>query len=136
MEKIAKIMSKDHKIIEKHIQDFSKKSTRENFIKFSDELERHLLTEENAIFSLSGKNSETKKYSIDKILTDHQTLRKMLFDIKQSKQNNRAIKIENLKNLLHAHASFEETLFYPELDEGLKGWIKQNIINKIKTMMD
>lgn len=135
MDKISDLMLKDHENLEKDLKLLVKLPTLEDFTRFADEVERHFLTEENAILSFSESIEEIEEHSINRIKEDHQLIRREIRNVGDEVQKGSSFKLRSLNDLLRAHAKFESDLFYPSLDEKLTDLAKENIINKLKTLM-
>jgi len=140
---LLSLMIKDHCKIEELIDDLEQKSKQDfssmvkAFNKFEWELEKHIFTEEKAIFTDYKPDDVSKGYKMLPELTDHHnyiinTLKTWRDDIK----NHRTLKdIYSFKEFLIKHKNFEEEKVYPKLDETLKEDQKRKIISKINEII-
>jgi hypothetical protein len=136
---ILALMIKDHcRIVELLIrfEEKSKKdfdSMKNAFNKFEWELEKHIFTEEKAIFTSYNPKDILKGYEMLPELTkQHNYIVNILNNWRDDIRNKRMIyDISGFKEYLDIHKNFEEQKVYPKLDESLPEKEKKNIITRI-----
>jgi len=137
---ILDVMINDHRRLEKFLDEFEANIDkeyslmRESFNKFEWELEKHLFTEEKAIFTLYNPEDVTGGYKMLPELTNqHNFLVNKLDNWRKDIRNNRKIEgFYEFKKFLIKHREFEEKEVYPRLNESLDEAQKKQIINRIK----
>ena len=133
----TKLMVKHHRRIEDLLVLF-KESTGENFElmsesfdKFKWELEKHIFTEEKAIFKFCDCKDENISTILSDLIKEHDVVLEMLNTL----LNDLAIKdkfdVSQPERLLKKHKSFEDSFLYPKLDASLDNSQKSFIIKKI-----
>jgi len=142
---ILKLMVKDHGKLEDLINVLEEKShedfdtMREAFHKFEWGLEKHIFTEEKAIFTSYTPEDISEGYKMLPELTkQHNFIVNTLNNWRRAVRNKRAIstsEIYSFKEFLNRHREFEEEKVYPKLDESLSEQDKQHIIAKINEMV-
>ena len=140
---IFKLMVKDHNKIEKllnnleekHNEDFN--SMRIAFNKFEWELEKHIFTEEKAIFTSYSPENKTEGYKMLPELTkQHNFILNKLNNWRKDIQNKNMITdLYSFKVYLIRHKTFEEEKVYPMLDQSLSEKDKNNIISKLNEIV-
>jgi len=136
---ISSLMIDDHCRLEKFLDDLEENIDkeyplmRESFNKFEWELEKHLFTEEKAIFTLYNPEDVTEGYKMLPELTkQHNILVNKLDNWRKDIRNQRKIDgFYEFKKFLIKHREFEEKEVYPRLDETLDETQKKQIINRI-----
>ena len=136
---ISNIMIKDHRRLEKFLDELEENIDkeyslmRESFNKFEWELEKHLFTEEKAIFTLYNPEDVNEGYKMLPELTNqHNFLVNKLDNWRKDIRNQRKIDgFYEFKKFLIKHREFEEQEVYPRLDETLNETQKKHIINRI-----
>jgi hemerythrin superfamily protein len=137
--KILPIMVKDHCRIEKLLDELEHNVEKEHpmiketFYKFEWELEKHLFTEEKAIFTLYNPEDASEGYKMLPELTEqHNYLINQLDKWRKDIRNNKKIiGFYDFKNFLIKHKNFEEKEVYPRLEQTLNERQKQHIISRI-----
>jgi hemerythrin superfamily protein len=132
-------MIKDHCKIEELIDNLDKKnkldyeSMREAFNKFEWELEKHIFTEEKAIFTSYNPKDITEGYKMLPELTkQHNYIINTLNNWREEVRKKRILTdIYSFKEFIIKHKNFEEEKVYPKLDESLNDDVKKSIIAKI-----
>ena len=127
METIVDLMTKDHAKIAGLLEEFKANPTKENFNKFRFELQKHLFTEEKAIFLHCNCPDLAEP-----LIKDHNKMLEMMKEIGTTLDNN---KIDEFHAFVMKHKGYEEEKFYPALDETLSDEEKKEIADKIKAMM-
>lgn len=136
-------MVKDHCKIEKLLSDLEEKldddysEMRKAFHKFEWELEKHLFTEEKAIFTMYSPEEVSEGYKMLPELTkQHNFIVNQLNNWRQEIRKKQKISgIYDFKNYLTEHRLFEEKEVYPKLDQTLSDDEKQFIINRINELV-
>ena len=140
---ILKLMTKDHCKIEELINKLEEK-TKENFEsmvkafnKFEWELEKHIFTEEKAIFTSYNPEDVGEGYKMLPELTkQHNYIINTLNNWREDIRKRRMISdVYSFKEFIIRHKDFEEEKVYPKLDESLPEDEKRNIITKINDIV-
>lgn len=136
-------MVKDHCKIEKLLSDLEEKldddysEMRKAFHKFEWELEKHLFTEEKAIFTMYSPEEVSEGYNmLPKLTEQHNFIVNQLNNWRQEIRKKQKISgIYDFKNYLTEHRIFEEKEVYPKLDQTLSDEEKHFIINRINELV-
>jgi len=137
------LMTEDHSNIEKLISELENKSKddfevmKKAFHKFEWELEKHIFTEEKAIFTSYNPEDVTEGYKMLPELTKQHnfiinTLNNWREDIRKKRKLSN---IYSFKEFLIKHKKFEEEKVYPKLDESLPEDEKRHIVAKINEIV-
>lgn len=140
---ILKLMTNDHGKIDRLLEELDKKSNDDfsemikAFHKFEWELEKHIFTEEKAIFTDYNPDDVSEGYKMLPELTKQHsyivnTLNNWRADIRNKKTPR---DIYSFKEFLRKHREFEEQDVYPKLDEELNNEEKKNIVAKINEII-
>lgn len=139
---ILELMTADHIKILKLIHDVEKSigielvSLMKVFDTFEWELEKHIFTEEKAIFtSYSPKNIVEGYKMVPELVQQHNDILNRVRVMRKDLMWNKPIKFHEFKELIMAHKTFEEVSLYPKLDQELTTQQKQDIINKIREIV-
>lgn len=138
---IVKVMDKDHSKIKNILIDFGKEEnknfekSKHVFIRFKWMIEKHFFIEEKAIFNYYKIKSQEENENLMKILKEHREILDLIAKSEEILFDQKKLEIEELKHLLIAHATFEDEIFYPNLDEILSEEQKQEMINRIKDII-
>lgn len=139
---ILELMTADHAKILKLIHDVEKSigielvSLMKVFDTFEWELEKHIFTEEKAIFtSYSPKNIVEGYKMVPELIQQHNDILNRVRVMRKDLMWNKPIKFHEFKELIMAHKTFEEVSLYPKLDQELTTQQKQDIINKIREIV-
>ena len=140
---ISSLMIEDHKKIEELLNLLEKESKKDFdsmkkvFIKFDWELEKHVFTEEKAIFTSYNPDDVTYGYKMLPELTkQHNFILNTLNNWRKEIRDKRMISdLYSFKHFIIKHKYFEEMQFYPKLDEFLPEEEKRHIIAKINEMV-
>lgn len=140
---LLSLMIKDHCNIEELIDDLEQKSKQDfssmidAFNKFEWELEKHIFTEEKAIFTDYNPDDISEGYKMLPELTkQHNYIINTLNNWRDDIKNHRKLKdVYGFKEFLIKHKNFEEEKVYPKLDETLKDGQKKNIVAKINEII-
>ena len=136
---ILELMVKDHCKIENLINDLEEKSKedfdsmKKSFNKFEWELEKHIFTEEKAIFTSYNPEDVTEGYKMLPELTkQHNFIINTLNNWREDIRKKRMISdVHSFEEFLIRHKNFEEEKVYPKLDEALPEDKKRHIVAKI-----
>lgn len=140
---ILSLMIKDHSklndLIEK-LDESTKKdfdSMKEAFTKFEWELEKHIFTEEKAIFTSYNPENVSEGYKMLPELTKHHNyIVNKLNNWREDIRRKRILTdVYSFKVFLDNHRQFEEEKVYPQLDEVLSEDDKRHIVAKINEMI-
>tara|TARA_Y100000310_G_C20624302_1_gene785017 strand:- start:897 stop:1325 length:429 start_codon:yes stop_codon:yes gene_type:complete len=140
MESIERLMLKEHKRlnkcledVEKNIEDYEK--TKLSFNKCKWNLEKHFFVEEKVIFdnfvSMSGQETTDTFH----LLEDHVRIIELLKKLEQRLEKKIKPDTNLLRNVLSTHRKFEEEDFYPNLDDKLTLEQKKQMAKKIREII-
>ena len=140
---ILALMVKDHCKIENLLNDLEEKTNRDfdsmvkSFNKFEWELEKHIFTEEKAIFTSYKPENVIEGYKMLPELTKQHnfiinTLNNWRKDIRKK---NKLTDVYSFKEFLMKHKNFEEKDVYPKLDQALSEEEKRYIVEKINEII-
>lgn len=139
---ILELMTIDHSKILKLLHDVEKSSGMELisvmkvFDTFAWELEKHIFTEEKAIFtSYSPKNIVEGYKMVPEIIQQHNDILNRVRVMRKDLMWNKPVHYHEFKELLVAHKTFEEVSLYPKLDQELTDPQKQEIITRIRQIV-
>ena len=140
---ILSLMIKDHCKIENLISELDEKNKvsfnemKKAFTKFEWELEKHIFTEEKAIFKDYNPDDFTLGYNMLPELTkQHNYIINTLNNWhEQIRKKNKLSDIYSFKEFIVKHKTFEEEKVYPKLEESLSNTDKKHIIAKIYEMV-
>lgn len=140
---ITRLMIKDHckieelinKLEEKTKEDFE--SMAKAFNKFEWELEKHIFTEEKAIFTSYNPEDVIEGYKMLPELTkQHNFIVNTLNNWREDIRKKRTLSdVYSFKEFIIKHKDFEEEKVYPQLDEGLTEEQKRHIVVKISEII-
>ncbi len=132
-------MTADHTKILKLLHDVEKSigielvSLMKVFDTFEWELEKHIFTEEKAIFSSYNPKNISEGYKmVPELVQQHNVILNQVRVMRKELMWNRPVKYQEFKELIMAHKTFEEASLYPKLDQELTVVQKEEIINKIR----
>jgi len=139
---LSKMMLKSHEMLDSLMDNFES-SVRNNdallvkvskFNNFKWALINHHSLEEKTIF-FSSDFSDGLSVMADKLVDDHKIILSLLDDLESTLSNGDSLdKIINvLKVLLEQHRNFEDSEFYPLLDDTLDDSQKELLIGRIKS---
>ena len=134
-------MLEDHKDLDlmlKQVLDGFGLSTIEiknRFKEFKDKIEKHLQTEEQAIFSFSNLGDMETMQVVRELLVEHGTIRSRLDELSLSiMKGEKPEDFEDFVALLNRHQSIEGDVLYPKLDRDLRAQEKRLILKKINSL--
>jgi hemerythrin-like domain-containing protein len=106
------------------------------FDTFEWELEKHIFTEEKAIFSSYNPTNIVEGYKmVPDLIKQHNEILNRLRMMRKNLQWQRPIDYDEFKELIMTHKTFEEVSLYPKLDQELSTAQKEEIIKKIHEMI-
>ncbi len=139
---ILDYMVRDHGKLLKLIADIEKKlgedtiSVMRAFDMFEWSLEKHVFTEEKAIFTFYNPKNITKGYAmVPELIKEHNEILNEMRIIRKNLQHKKHIHFEKFKQLLMQHKTFEEEKLYPQLDRELDESQKKVIIDRISEIL-
>lgn len=142
MTQIRPAISESHHKINKLFADFEKaylKKKRDapmKFQKFRWELKKHIILEENLIFTFFKPTHKQTNQYVKKLMNEHN----VILDTTEQTDNDHintllfetgTLNFEGFKNLIEKHESFEEMTFYPLLDTTVDEETKKDIVSRI-----
>ena len=140
---ILSLMVKDHCKLEELISDLEEKNKgdfeemRKSFHKFEWELEKHIFTEEKAIFTDYSPDDVSQGYKMLPELTKQHNyivnkLNNWREDIRKKKM---LTDVYSFKEFIINHRKYEEEKVYPNLEESLSEEAKRHIAAKINEIV-
>jgi iron-sulfur cluster repair protein YtfE (RIC family) len=138
---ISYYMLEDHKMLDKMLGqvldgfDLDQNGIKNLFQEFKDKLEKHMQTEEQAIFSFSNLGDDEAMRIVRELLVEHGAIRNRLEEmslliIKGQKPED----FDDFVKLLNKHQSIESDVLYPKLDKDLKYDEKKFVLQKINSL--
>jgi len=135
-------MIADHSKILKLLHDVEKSSGMELvsvmkvFDTFEWELEKHIFTEEKAIFTSYSPTNIVEGYKmVPELIQQHNDILNRVRVMRKDLLWNRPVQYDEFKERIVAHKTFEEVSLYPKLDQELTDQQKQEIITKIREIV-
>jgi hemerythrin-like domain-containing protein len=141
MENVSRIMSQEHEKLDDLFIDFesmlgkNSDDAKELFNKFRWILEKHFFVEEKAIFNIAENILGDEVSDIFNLMDEHGTMAEFLNDIEDDLDEHISPDTSQLKNLLKNHREFEDSVFYPKLDEELSENQKRLIIERAREII-
>lgn len=139
---ILELMTADHAKILKLLHDVEKSigielvSLMKVFDTFEWELEKHIFTEEKAIFSsYSPKNILEGYKMVPELVQQHNEILNQVRVMRKDLMWNRPVQFHKFKEFIVAHKTFEEVSLYPKFDQELTIAQKDDIIKKIREIV-
>jgi iron-sulfur cluster repair protein YtfE (RIC family) len=139
---ILELMTADHTKILKLLHDVEKSigielvSLMKVFDTFEWDLEKHIFTEEKAIFSSYNPKNIFEGYKmVPELVQQHNEILNRVRVMRKELLWNRPVKYTEFKELIMAHKTFEEASLYPKLDQELTVAQKEEIIKKIREIV-
>jgi hemerythrin-like domain-containing protein len=140
---ILALMVKDHCKIENLINDLEEKTKKDfdsmvkSFNKFEWELEKHIFTEEKAIFTSYKPENVIEGYKMLPELTkQHNFIINILNNWRKDiRKKNNLTDVYSFKEFLMKHKNYEEKDVYPKLDQALSEEEKRYIVEKINEII-
>jgi len=139
---ILELMTRDHTKILKLLRDVEKSigmelvSLMKVFDTFEWDLEKHIFTEEKAIFtSYNPKNILEGYKMVPELIQQHNDILNRVRVMRKDLMWNRPMRYHEFKEFIIAHKTFEEVSLYPKLDQELTVSQKEEIIKKIREIV-
>jgi len=139
---ILELMTADHTKILKLLHDVEKSigielvSLMKVFDTFEWELEKHIFTEEKAIFSSYNPKNILEGYKmVPELVQQHNEILNTIRIMRKDLMWNKTVKFHEFKEFIMAHKTFEEASLYPKLDQELNTGQKEEIIKKIREIV-
>ncbi len=139
---ILELMTADHAKIIKLLTNVERSlgkevtETLKVFNTFEWELEKHMFTEEKAIFTSYTPTNVFEGYQIiPDLMKQHDELSAYLAAIRKNIMWQQPTPFREMKELLLSHKTFEEVSLYPRLDQDLDEKQKTEIISRIRQMV-
>lgn len=140
---ILDLMIKDHGKIVKLLLDVEKSigmelvSIMKVFDTFEWELEKHIFIEEKAIFTSYKPTNIVEGYKmVPELIQQHNDILNRLRVMRKNLMWQRPVDYDEFKELIMAHKTFEEASLYPKLDQELDVSQKEEIIKKIREIIE
>jgi len=106
------------------------------FETFEWQIEKHIFTEEKAIFSSYSPTNITEGYKmVPQLIKEHNEILNTLRLMRKDIMFNRPFNFEQFKETLMVHKTFEEASLYPKLDQELSTAQKDEIIKRIQELL-
>lgn len=134
---ISEVMLRHHCRIEKLLNIFKENICHNfelmsvSFEKLKWELEKHIFTEEKAVFKFCNPINKEVSATMLNMVKEHDIILEMLNTIKNDLAIKDNLDVSKFQELLLRHKSFEDEILYPELDNKLNKKQKRLIIEKI-----
>jgi hemerythrin superfamily protein len=139
---ILELMIADHAKILKLLHDVERSigielvSLMKVFDTFEWELEKHIFTEEKAIFSSYNPKDIIQGYKmVPELVQQHNDILNRIRIMHKDLMWNKSVKFDEFKELIMAHKTFEEVSLYPKLDQELTVEQKDEIMKKIREII-
>jgi len=139
---ILELMTADHTKILKMLHDVEKSlgielvSLMKVFDTFEWELEKHIFTEEKAIFSSYNPKNISEGYKmVPELIQQHNEILNRVRLMRKDLMWNKSVQYNEFKESIIAHKTFEEASLYPKLDQELTVAQKDEIIKKIREIV-
>jgi len=99
-------------------------------------VEKHLFTEEKALFTFYDPANVTEGYKMmPQLIQEHNEITNRLHVMRKNLLQRNPVDFQGLKTLLMNHKTFEEEQVYPKLDQELSTEQKTIIISRIKELV-
>ncbi|MFA5103053.1 MAG: hemerythrin domain-containing protein [Candidatus Thermoplasmatota archaeon] len=139
---ILELMTADHAKILKLLHDVETSvgielvSRMKVFDTFEWELEKHIFTEEKAIFSSYNPQNILEGYKmVPELVQQHNEILNKIRIMRKDLMWNKPVQYHEFQDLIIAHKTFEEVSLYPKLDQELTVAQKNEIIKKIREIV-
>ena len=137
-------MIKDHCRIEDILNELEEDQKRDfntmkkTFYRFEWELEKHIFTEEKAVFTEYSPKDISEGYEMLPTITQHHNfILNKLENWRKDVRSHRTIQdISKLQSFLVKHREYEEQELYPKLDEVLDDEQKKHILDRIAQIIE
>jgi hypothetical protein len=139
---ILELMTADHAKILKLLHDVETSvgielvSRMKVFDTFEWELEKHIFTEEKAIFSSYNPQNILEGYKmVPELIQQHNEILNKVRIMRKDLMWDKPVRYHEFQDLIIAHKTFEEVSLYPKLDQELTVAQKDKIIQKIREIV-
>jgi hemerythrin superfamily protein len=106
------------------------------FDTFEWALEKHIFTEEKAIFTSYAPTNVREGYKmVPELIKEHNDLLNRLRTMRQDIVKGRSSDVSGFKEILASHRRFEEESLYPQLDQELDENQKMRIVSRIQEIL-
>jgi iron-sulfur cluster repair protein YtfE (RIC family) len=106
------------------------------FDTFEWELEKHIFTEEKAIFTSYDPVDVSKGYAmVPELIKEHNEITNKLRVMRKELIKQHPCDFDEFKKLLMNHKTFEENTVYPKLDQELDETQKKTIVDRISQIV-
>jgi hemerythrin-like domain-containing protein len=103
---------------------------------FKNQLKKHFISEEKAVFGFCKDKSDNELCRIVEILMkQHEMMLDMVNDIEIALSVKKETDSETLEKMLRVHRDIEEKELYPEIDERFSGPEKKRMIEEINKIV-
>jgi iron-sulfur cluster repair protein YtfE (RIC family) len=130
---ITSLMLKEHKEINKILEDLEKNNEGQNpkklLSRLKSSLERHFFIEEKIIFRIYSLNKNNE--DILDLIKEHKDILWLVIKLEENQSRGLNLELSDIKELLESHIQFENEFFYPKLEE-LDKETQQLIIDRCK----
>jgi len=139
---ILDLMVRDHDRLMEYLKDVEKNLGRDfgflsnSFNVFQWNLEKHFFVEERAIFTFYNPDLVDEGYEVFLDLSkQHTEILKKIESLRKKLQRREPFDLNEIKNLLIKHKTFEEENVYPVLDQEIDDGEKRFIIERINDII-
>ena len=139
---ILDLMVQDHNRLIEYLKDVEINLGRDfgflsnSFNVFQWNLEKHFFVEERAIFTSYNPDRVDEGYKVFLDLSEqHTEILKKIESLRKKLQRRKPFDLNEIKNLLIKHKTFEEKNVYPVLDQEINEGEKRFIIERIKDII-
>ncbi len=139
---ILELMIKDHAKLACHLTQIEKilekdpKEALQEFDVFEWEFEKHIFTEEKAIFTSYDPDNVIQGYAmVPELIKEHNELMNQIRLMRRDLIKGTSVDFAKFKQAILKHKSFEEEQLYPKLDQELSDSQKKHIINRINQIV-
>ena len=139
---ILDLMVRDHNRLMEYLKDVEKNLGRDfgflsnSFNVFQWNLEKHFFVEERAIFTSYNLDRVDEGYEVFLDLSkQHTEILKKIESLRKKLQRREPFDLNEIKNLLIKHKTFEEKNVYPVLDQEIDEEEKRFIIERINDII-
>ena len=139
---ILDLMVRDHNRLIEYLKDVEKNLGRDfgflsnSFNVFQWNLEKHFFVEERAIFTFYNPDSVDEGYEVFLDLSkQHTEILKKIESLRKKLQRRDPFDLNEIKNLLIKHKTFEEENVYPVLDQEINEGEKRFIIERVNDII-
>jgi hemerythrin-like domain-containing protein len=138
---IKELMLEEHRRVRDILDSFeilvkeNLNKAKEEFSKFKWALEKHFFVEEKVVFIISDKLVGDEISYIFDLMQEHGSIIELVNNVGGGLKNNVTPNNRGVTSLLKRHAVFEDSYFYPKLDEILSAEQKKEISERVKEVI-